>query len=223
MLSKRLQKVLDYINVEDKLADIGCDHGYLSLYAIKKGVKFVQLVDNKIGPLNVAKKNLSKEKLDAEIKYSLSSGLSDIDGKVDTVAICGMGGDLISKILYEDIDTAKKMKYLILEANSKVDVLREFLSSNCFEIMDEDVVFEKDKYYEILIIRFNSNIEQLTKTEIEFGPVLLKKKNDIFKEYLMDKLNKLNLIVNKNNESKEKLIVKIDKINAILESFKNSN
>ena len=36
-------------------------------------------------------------------------------------------------------------------------------------------------YYEILIIRFNSKIEQLTKTEIEFGPVLLKKKNDIFK------------------------------------------
>ena len=100
MLSKRLQRVLDYIQIDDKLADIGCDHGYLSLYAIKKGVKFVQLVDNKIGPLNVAKKNLSKENLNAEIKYSLSSGLSNIDINVDTVAICGMGGDLISKILF---------------------------------------------------------------------------------------------------------------------------
>jgi hypothetical protein len=104
---------------------------------------------------------------------------------------------IVYRIMSESVSHSKhyekKMKYLILEANSKVDVLREFLSSNCFEIMDEDVVFEKDKYYEILIIRFNSKIEQLTKTEIEFGPVLLKKKNDIFKEYLMDKLNKLNL------------------------------
>lgn len=219
MLSKRLQKVLDYIETDDKLADIGCDHGYLSLYAIKKGIKFVQLVDNKIGPLNVAKKNLSNEKLDAEIKYSLSSGLSDIDEKVDTVAICGMGGDLISKILFEDIDVAKRMKCLILEANSKVDILREFLSSNYFEIIDEDIVLEKDKYYEILKIKFNDKINQLSLTEIEFGPILLKKKSDIFKEYLNNKLYKLNVIVNKNNESKDKLMLKINKISAILAEF----
>lgn len=219
MLSKRLQKVLDYIETDDKLADIGCDHGYLSLYAIKKGIKFVQLVDNKIGPLNVAKKNLSNEKLDAEIKYSLSSGLSDIDEKVDTVAICGMGGDLISKILFEDIDVAKRMKCLILEANSKVDILREFLSSNYFEIIDEDIVLEKDKYYEILKIKFNNEVEPLSLTEIEFGPILLKKKSLIFKEYLNNKIDKLNLIIKKNNESKDNLILKIDKIKAILENL----
>ena len=219
MLSKRLQKVLDYIETDDKLADIGCDHGYLSLYAIKKGIKFVQLVDNKIGPLNVAKKNLSNEKLDAEIKYSLSSGLSDIDEKVDTVAICGMGGDLISKILFEDIDVAKRMKCLILEANSKVDILREFLSSNYFEIIDEDIVLEKDKYYEILKIKFNNEVDPLSLTEIEFGPILLKKKSLIFKEYLNNKIEKLNLIIKKNNESKDNLILKINKIKAILEDL----
>lgn len=47
MLSKRLNKVLTYINNTDKLVDVGCDHGYLAIEAINKGVKLVQLVDNK--------------------------------------------------------------------------------------------------------------------------------------------------------------------------------
>ena len=54
----RLNSALDWIDIDDKLADIGCDHGYLADLAFKKGVSFVQLIDNKEGPLNVAKKNL---------------------------------------------------------------------------------------------------------------------------------------------------------------------
>lgn len=216
MLSKRLQRVLDFIEPNDFIADIGCDHGYLSLYAIKKGVKFAQLVDNKIGPLNVAKKNLSKEESQAEIKYSLSSGLSDINKKVNTIAICGMGGDLISKILTEDLDVAKRMKHLILEANSKVDVLRKIISDNSFEIIDEDVVYEKGKYYEILVIKFNENAKQLSSIEIEFGPILINKMTDVYKNYLNDKVDKLKKIISKNHESKENLEIKINNINKIL-------
>ena len=47
MLSIRLQQVLKYISSDDYVADIGCDHGYLTIAAIEKGVKFVQLIDNK--------------------------------------------------------------------------------------------------------------------------------------------------------------------------------
>ena len=39
-LSKRLSKVLEYINEFDKVADIGADHGYLSVAMLEKGVNF---------------------------------------------------------------------------------------------------------------------------------------------------------------------------------------
>ena len=57
----RLNAALDWIETSDKLADIGCDHGYLAIEALKKGIPFVQLIDNKEGPLSVAKKNLNDE------------------------------------------------------------------------------------------------------------------------------------------------------------------
>lgn len=214
MLSKRLQKVLDYIDISDKLADIGCDHGYLALHAIRKGVSYVQLVDNKIGPLNVAKTNLSKEKLEANIIYSLSSGLSSIDENINTVAICGMGGDLISTIISDNIDVAKRMKHLILEANTKVSILREFLSNNSFEILDEYVIYDKGKYYEILYVTYSVDCNKLSPKEIEFGPILLRKKTKVFVDFLNYKLDKLNKIVLKNDSSTNNLE---DKINAIKE------
>ena len=75
-LSKRLQKVLDFVESSDKVADIGADHGYLTLAMHNKGVKYLQVVENKIGPLNRAKLNLID--LDNVI-FSLSDGISDID------------------------------------------------------------------------------------------------------------------------------------------------
>ena len=56
----RLNAALDWIDCNDLLADVGCDHGYLAIEALKKGVPFVQLIDNKEGPLNVAISNLKK-------------------------------------------------------------------------------------------------------------------------------------------------------------------
>ena len=58
MKNIRLEKVLSFIDKTDCLADVGCDHGYLAIMAIEKGVSFVQLIDNKKGPLDSAKINL---------------------------------------------------------------------------------------------------------------------------------------------------------------------
>ena len=193
MLSKRLQKVLDYISIEDNLADIGCDHGYLAMEAINKGIKKVQLVDNKIGPLNVAKKNLLPFEKNAIILYTLADGLSDINQDINVVAICGMGGDLITKILRDNLNVAKLMKYLILEANSKVEILRKFLSDNNFLIIDEDVVLDKNRFYEIIKISYSNNSKILSDDEIMFGPVNLVKRTDTFLSYLKYKIIKSHL------------------------------
>lgn len=155
MLSIRLQQVLEYISSNDRLADIGCDHGYLTIGAIEKGVRFVQLIDNKEGPLTIAKKNLKQFENMAQVIYTHADGLANLDNLVNVVCICGMGGDLIYNIINDNLVKAKGLDFLILQPNSKVEKLREKMANLKFEIIDEQIVYDKKKYYQIIKVKHN--------------------------------------------------------------------
>ena len=130
-LSKRLQTVLEFIDVKDKVADIGADHGYLVIAMRELGVDFLQVVENKKGPLERAKQNLRDFD---NVIFSLSDGISDLNPNIDTVTICGMGGLNIVEILNNNLDTAKRLKKIVMQANSKTFELRQFLNDNGFSI-----------------------------------------------------------------------------------------
>ena len=189
MKNERLEKVLKHINSSDCLADVGCDHGYLAIMAIDKGVSFVELIDNKKGPLDSAKKNLFDYDNKATIIYSLSSGISDLKKEVDTVAICGMGGELISQILDANLDVAKKIKKFILQPNSKQDFLRKYLNEKHFIINDEEIVIDNDKIYEIIVCNYFEQSCSYNESDILFGPILRIKKDPLFVKKWNDKLN----------------------------------
>lgn len=203
MNNNRLKKVLEFIEPSSHLADVGCDHGYLAIEAIKKGVPFVQLIDNKEGPLNVAINNLRNYEDECKVVYSLSSGLNSLHEKVDTIAICGMGGELIVQILNEKLDFAKKMKRLILQANSKNSLLREFLLKNSFIITDEAIVLDKEKVYEIIVCNFVNYSLLYNKKDYWFGPILRKNKDQLFVNKWKNKLS-LDMEILKNNIDFEK-------------------
>lgn len=178
LLSKRLSKVLDYIDKDDLVADIGADHGYLSLEMLNIGVRFVQVVENKIEPLKRAQLTLKNHE---NVKYSLSDGISDLDELINTVTICGMGGLNIVEILSNNLPTAKRLKKIILQANSKIFELREFLNNNSFQIIDEAIIEEKGCFYEIIVAKYEENkVINLSYPEKYFGPFLLKSQNETF-------------------------------------------
>lgn len=206
MKNRRLETVASFINENDKLADIGCDHGYLAILALKKGVRFLNLIDNKEGPLDSARNNLKIYENQAKIVYSLSSGVSMIEEFVDTIAICGMGGELISSILDHDFEKIKKMKKIILQANSKIEFLRKYLNDNAFQICDEAIVMDNDKIYEIIICRFNANIDLYNEKQIKFGPFLSKRKEPLFIYKWSSKLKYYNEIINANELDNEKMV-----------------
>ena len=199
MNSIRLETISKYFNQGDRVADIGCDHGYLGVYALKRGVSLLQLVDNKKGPLQSAVNNLAKElKKDnnPEIIFTLSSGLNNLDKRINKIAICGMGGHLIIEILEEHIELTKKFDLIILQANSKAKELREFLSINHFEIISEEIVFEKGKFYEIIVSKYIFQAAFLSETDCYFGPILrLKRSHNFIKKYL-ERLKTLEHLIN---------------------------
>ena len=115
MDSKRLKTVSSFLRENDYFADIGCDHGLLALYAFELGIRRMQLIDNKEGPLNQAKTNLAHLADQCDITFTLSDGLTSLKPDIEVIAICGMGGKLISDILKRDLEKAKSLKRLILQ------------------------------------------------------------------------------------------------------------
>lgn len=212
----RLHAALDWINPDDLLADIGCDHGYLASLALQKGIKFVQLIDNKEGPLSVARRNLEKFDNDKKLKFTLASGLLELDPCINCVAILGMGGELIASILEEGKNNASNVAKFILEANTKIPFLRKYLFINGFNIISEKIVKENDKYYELILCEKVENKVMFNDLDIEFGPVLRKEKSPHFIEKWTEVYKKYQNIISKSKINPEKLVADCKKIEEIL-------
>lgn len=218
MLSKRLNKVLEYIEIDDKIVDVGCDHGYLAKAALRKGVKLVQLVDNKKMPLQRAIQNLCDYPEQEKIIYTLASGLTQVHEQINVACICGMGGDLICNIIQDSIDVSSTLDKLILQPNSKCDHLRKYLNDHSFAILDEEMVFENEKFYQIIVAKKVGFVNKLTDLQIKYGPVLIEKHNQYLEDYLQFRLQSINDILESNtgNQPIVKLIKEKNEITEIL-------
>lgn len=212
----RLHAALEWIDCNDLLADIGCDHGYLAIEALKKGVSFVQLIDNKEGPLSVARKNLKEYDFSNKTKFTLASGLLELDPIITCVAVLGMGGELISSILEEGSHKAFNVRKFILEANTKVPLLRKYLFDNKYEITSEKIVKENNKYYELILCKKVNNQVEYNNLDIEFGPILRKEKSPLFIEKWTNVYQKYQNIIKKSEIVPEKLVSDCKMIEEIL-------
>lgn len=193
-ISKRLIEISNLIEDNTNIIDVGCDHALLDIYLFKnkKNVKIIAS-DIKEGPLNQAKKNISKFKY--PIKVKLGSGLDPIEEDIDTVVISGMGGDTIIDILQKGKDKLKNVKKMILSPQSEWKRIRECMVSLGFYIEDEKLIEDGNKYY--LIIKVAKGIKKYSDKEIEYGPILLKEKSSIFIDFYTRELNaKKNVIKN---------------------------
>ncbi|MGM9971324.1 MAG: tRNA (adenine(22)-N(1))-methyltransferase [Anaeroplasmataceae bacterium] len=199
------------------LADIGSDHGYVCIEAIKKyGVEKAYACDINEGPLLNAMNNIKHYNLTNNIKTILSDGLKNFNDDVECITICGMGGVLIKRILTESLEKAFKAKTLILQPNNEEAVLREFLLNNGFSIKHEIIIKDKKHFYEILVC-IPIKCDGYSKKDIDFGPCLRAEKSPIFIEKWTKKLDILKNNYDKASESKKKeLNEKIKTIEEVL-------
>jgi tRNA (adenine22-N1)-methyltransferase len=172
-LSKRLEACLQYTTGFQKLADVGTDHAHLPIEAVLRGNVLTALaIDNKFGPFIQARTNIKKYNVESRVKALLGDGLEKIDNDVDVVVMSGMGGELIADILSSS--DHKYVKRFILQANRNVPLLRRYMTTSNYRILDEIILEEQGKTYEILV--FEKGKMELTEKEIEFGPIHLRTK-----------------------------------------------
>ena len=211
MLSGRMQMVADMVTKGNVLADIGCDHGFVSIYLLENGIcPKVIAMDVNEGPLLRAKEHIDKRGLTPYIDVRLSDGMDKLlFGEADSILIAGMGGRLVIKILTDCMEKAKALKEIILQPQSELHLVRQFLTDFGFHILQEDMVKDNGKFYPAMRVAWREEKAQaLSEEELWYGPLLLKEKHPVLLEYLTNEKAKYAQIAediesNGNNTDKE--------------------
>ena len=173
-ISDRLLACAQFVKKGDRVADIGCDHGYLSIYLLTNGIARSCIAsDVNEGPLQSAMRNGRKFGVGNRMEFCLSDGLRNLPRDFDCMVCAGMGGDTMIHIL-EDAPWLKNEKYrLILQCQSKTPMLRRYLSENGWEITRETVLRDGRFLYTVMEVVYNPEHPALTVGKSYFSPALL--------------------------------------------------
>ena len=184
-LSKRLQAVADLVSEGQIVADVGTDHGYIPIYLLetKKCEKAIAMDINK-GPLLRAKEHIAEHGLNQKIQVKLSDGVKALSaGECDCVVVAGMGGALAVKIMEEGREVFKSLREFVLQPQSELAKVRQYLWENEYCVIAEDMVLEDGKFYPMMKVKSGSS-NPYTQVELRYGRELLMQKHPILKIFL---------------------------------------
>lgn len=184
-LPDRLQSIADFIDKGSNVIDVGTDHGYLPVYLAQSGLaRHIMASDISAKSLETARRTASKYGVVERIEFIEAPGLKGIyEEDVDTVVISGLGGETIAKIIKDTPWTKRCETKLILQPQSKVEELCEFLRTSGYAFKDADVVVDNSKYYVVIYAQAGKCTSEMT-PEIELYSILAKKKAPLFGSFL---------------------------------------
>ena len=151
-LSIRMQAVADMVTPGGKVADVGTDHGYVPIYLIEQNKAFHAIaMDVRKGPLARAGENIVRFGCSGRIETRLSDGLERLEpNEAATVIIAGLGGLLTVRILEAGLEVLKTVKECVLQPQSDLDKVRQFLHQHHFCIVQEKMLIDEGKYYTVM-------------------------------------------------------------------------
>lgn len=180
-LSPRLQACCDLVKRGERVADIGCDHGYLGIYLLKNGIASIVIAsDINECPLQSAVRNSEKFGVRDKMSFHLSDGAANIPRDFDTLVCAGMGADTMVSILSSAPWLKDDQYRLILQCQSKTPMLRRYLSENGWYIRQEQVLQDGKFLYTVMEVIY-SPTPLLTPAQCYFPPTLVE--NDYYSAY----------------------------------------
>lgn len=209
-LGKRLNCLAFYVPENARLADVGTDHAYLPIYLVKnKKIDFAIASDIVIGPCKAASRSIEKFNLQQKISVRQGDGLASIaKGEIDTVVIAGMGGGSIVDILNKGCDVLVEVQTLILQPMSDSFILRKWLCKNNWVVIEEDLVNEANKLYEVIVAE-KGFAKEFSDIELLVGSKLIEKKHFLLKEHLQNIIDRYSFVCD--SMSNSPIAVKSDK------------
>ena len=184
-ISLRLQTIAKFCDKEDKVVDIGADHGLLSLYLFKeKGLSKIIATDINEEALSKAKENFTKH--NAPIPTFVGDGIKDLDLKdYNTLVIAGMGSHTIIHILSAK-DKLSNINKIITSSHNHPELIREYLNTLGFYLEDETIIYDKHYYTIMKFLKGNrkhskdlNNYGLIKNENISYYKEIIKKNQEI--------------------------------------------
>ncbi|WP_308653646.1 class I SAM-dependent methyltransferase [uncultured Anaerococcus sp.] len=181
---KRLLDIINILDSNKKIIDVGTDHGLVPLYLAKNKIS------TDITATDISAPSLQKlvDRLDDDlrkiIKTRVTDGFKGLEREDDQVAIiAGMGANTIIEIIEESLDFAKNLDYMVLASNINTYELRHFLNDHGFYIEKDFLSYENRKYYDILKVYYGKK-QNLSFEEYYYGKTDIENKTSLLKEKL---------------------------------------
>lgn len=220
-LSDRLRACAGFVAPGERVADIGCDHGYLSIHLITAGIAPHCIAsDVRPGPLDAARRNARKFGVADKITFCLSDGVQDIPRDFDTLVCAGMGADTMIHILTEAPWLRDSRYRLILQCQSKSHDLRRYLSEQGWFISEESVLRDGRFLYTVMDVRYRPECPRLTPGQWYFPPAMLENPGGETKEYYQRVLKNLGLAIAARGENADPALRRVlDELEALPEEM----
>ena len=207
-LSDRLLACAGLVRPGSRVADIGCDHGYLGIHLLTQGIAASMIeADINEGPLQSAMRNAEKFCVRDQMTFYLSDGARNIPRDFDTLVCAGMGGDTMIHIL-EDAPWLRNDHYrLILQCQSKTPMLRSYLSEKGWHIARELVMRDGRFLYTVMEVLWQPDAPRLTLAQTYISPALLENSCEALREYYDRIVEGLRLAVTHQQDAEKKAIL----------------
>lgn len=187
ILDGRLSLAASFVRSGAVLCDVGTDHAYLPINLLQRGIiRRAVASDVNRGPLERARMSADKYGVTDKIKFVLANGLDGIELENDTpcdISICGMGGELIAKIVDGAECTKQKNVRLILQPMTCAPELRKYLCENGYAVLDERLCEAAGKIYTCLSVAYDGAVRTPTPAELILGAKNIENREPLFDIY----------------------------------------
>ncbi len=185
-ISDRLLACAGFVRPGERIADVGCDHGYLSIHLLQQGIANSAICsDVREQPLQSARRNAKKYGLQDKMEFYLSDGVQSIPRDFDCMICAGMGADTMVSILDAAPWLKDKSYRLILQCQSKTPMLRQYLSRNGYVIAQEAVLRDGRFLYTVMQVLFDPDAPRLTPAQCYLPPMLSGEEADAYRQWVI--------------------------------------
>ncbi|MEF3318768.1 class I SAM-dependent methyltransferase [Peptoniphilus grossensis] len=214
-LSNRLKKIAELVDFGATVIDVGTDHGYVPNFLCEKKISR-DIIATDISKNSLEKSiELTRERDNEKyIRNILANGI--VKENRDNIIIAGLGGIQIAEIILNSIEIARSAKKLILQPMQKTNILRRELNNMGFEIIDEEIIFEDDRYFEIILARYSGQIKKLEEVDFYFSKSLIEKKDKVYLDFLRERQRELEKILSNINNDSDRTKKRSDELKSLL-------
>ena len=189
-LDARLALAASFVRDGFPVCDVGTDHAYLPIRLLLAGISpYAIVTDIHEAPLRRACENAARYGCADRIRPYLTDGLHGVpleESRGADIFICGMGGEMIARILTEAPCTRRAGIRSILQPMSSAVDLRLSLARGGYRVEDERLTSAAGRIYTCLAVSWDGVSRQLGQAEALLGEANIRRgcASEFFAPYL---------------------------------------